>query len=189
MPMRARTPRGPMFQYPIPSHILEEHKFKVMVDSYTAISLFTTMARTLLDSLSTNEGSNPAHAPLNPQETEAVVLSLANDLYTILGDAMNTATAMFPQKPTTLIRGSLPKHFWPKKFRQDISAIRRCNQNLRRLVSLAAYSPSRTSGDFSPIIFLGQGVQSPVTLHTDLFPPPRDLDSHGFGDKPRLVPS
>jgi hypothetical protein len=42
------------------------------------------MARKLLDSLSTTEGSGPAHAPLNPKEEEAAVLSLATDLQTIL---------------------------------------------------------------------------------------------------------
>ncbi len=71
---------------------------------------------------------------------------------------MDTATAIFPHKPATLKRGSLSQHLWPKNARRDISTIRRRAETLRRLVSLAARSPDRTSGDSSPLIFLWQGV-------------------------------
>jgi hypothetical protein len=80
----------------------------MVVDSYTAIYMSTARAHTLLDSLTPNEVSGSANPPPNPHEVEKTVLSLANDLQAILVDAMDTATAMFPQKPFAPKRGTLP---------------------------------------------------------------------------------
>jgi hypothetical protein len=41
---------------------------------------------------------------------ESAVLSIATDLQTVLGEAMATTTAIFPQKPVAPIRGTLFQH-------------------------------------------------------------------------------
>ena len=65
------------------------------------------MARSLLDYMSCdNQGQGKP--PSNPQEVESDILSIANDLLTILGEAMESATAIFPQKPAAPKRGPLP---------------------------------------------------------------------------------
>jgi len=71
----------------------------VAVDSYASTSLGKSMARYLLDSLShlarahlLEETREPSH------DTMASILGLANDLQTILGEAIDKTTAMSPHK-------------------------------------------------------------------------------------------
>ena len=92
----------------------------MVVDSYTAIYMSTARAHRLLASLTRNEVSCPANARPNPHEVEKSVLSLANDLQAILVDAMDTATAMFPKKPSAPKKGTLPQLIWPKQVRHGI---------------------------------------------------------------------
>ncbi len=66
--------------YLIPEHILEEWRSRGTGDSYTAIHLSRDMARTLLDSLSTDEVNGHTNLPVNLHAVETTVLSLANDL-------------------------------------------------------------------------------------------------------------
>jgi len=138
------------------------------------------MARTLLDSLYITESNGFTHAPLNFQEAEAAVVSLATDIHTFFGNYMDMATTMFPQKAFPLKRADLPQHLWPKKARHDTSTIRRRTKTLRRLVILVPFSPDRALGDSSPLISLCHRVHSPLRLRTELPPPPKDLDSLGL---------
>jgi hypothetical protein len=130
-----------MFQYAIPEHTLEKWKSRVTVDLNTAIFLSTAMARTLLDSVFINEVSRLMTPSPNPMEVQAALLSLANDLQTILGDAMDMITAMSPHESSALKRGTFSQHLWRKMARHDILNIRRRTKTLQSLVNLAARSP------------------------------------------------
>jgi hypothetical protein len=82
----------------------------VTVDPYTTISLSTAMACTLLDSLSTDEVIGRTNSPLKSQAVETAVLSLATDPQVILGEAMDTATTIFPQRLAPPKRGTILHH-------------------------------------------------------------------------------
>ena len=88
-----------MFQYPIPEHTLEECKSKVAVNSYTATILTRDTTLSLMDSIEfPNETISPEGNRETSQDSKTHILELANTLQDILGDAMNTATIMFPHK-------------------------------------------------------------------------------------------
>ena len=107
---RVNAPSVHVFPYPIPEHTLEEWKSIVTVNSYISISISTAMVCTLLKSMSTDDANGHTDPPMNPQVEGLVVLCLANDLKSILGESMDTATAMIPQKPSDLGRGTFPNH-------------------------------------------------------------------------------
>ena len=65
--LSAKTLRVPTFKYPILAHDMGKWKSRVIVGSYTAIYLSTAMARTLIDSLSTEGVNGPTNPPPNPQ--------------------------------------------------------------------------------------------------------------------------
>ena len=116
-----------MFQYPIPEHTLETWKSKVTIDSFTAIMLAKATALSLKDSLEFPSGAiSPEGVRETSQDTKTHILELANTLQDILGEAMDTATTMFPHKavlPSS--RGTLPRHLWPNSMRHDVAEIRR----------------------------------------------------------------
>ena len=88
-----------MFQYPIPEHTLAEWQTKVAVDSHTATMLARATALSLMDSIEfptmpiSLEGNRETS-----QDTKTHILELVNTLQDILGEAMATATIMFPHK-------------------------------------------------------------------------------------------
>jgi len=88
---------------------------------------------------------------------------------------MATATTIFPQKPASSKRSTLPQHLWPKSDRHDIDNVRRRVKTLRRLASLAAQNQEGALSDTSCHTALWREVSSPLPLRTDLFPLPRDL--------------
>jgi hypothetical protein len=96
-PPRAKPPRFHMFQYSILYHTLEEWKSKVAVVSYTSISLARAMVRSLFDSL---PHSDREHHPGGSQEpihdATIFILYFVEGLQTILGETMDTVTAMCP---------------------------------------------------------------------------------------------
>ncbi len=75
--------------------------------------------------------------------TVTILGMAAEDLQVILGEAMETTTAMLPHKPTP-DRGILLRHLWPKLSRHDISNIRRRAKASRRLARLPEMPPSMT---------------------------------------------
>jgi hypothetical protein len=110
-PPTARPHRVPLFQYPIPEPILHGWKAKVTVDSYAATSLAKAMGHSLLASLGHGPGNIPTGGTLDTQCIASAVVGLANDIQAILGDALTTATAMFPHKPPAKPgKGTLPWH-------------------------------------------------------------------------------
>ena len=96
------------------------------VDSYTSTLLAKAMALSLIDSLSLPSGYHPLEGYKEPsQETMASILRLAKDLQAILGEAMDTTTAIFPHRISSApARSTLPHHLWLKSARYDISNIR-----------------------------------------------------------------
>ncbi len=101
-----------MFQYPIPEHTLEDWKSKVTVDSYTAIMLARATTLSLKDSFEFPTGAISPEGNREPsRDTKTHILELANTLQDILGEAMDTATTMFPHKAVPPpSRGTLPRH-------------------------------------------------------------------------------
>ena len=108
-PPPPKTPRVPTLFFPFLEHAMEIWRSKVAVDSSTAIALSSVMSRSLLDCLSCDNQRRGDPSP-NPYEVESAILSIANDLQTILGEAMELATAIFPHKPAAPKRGTLPHH-------------------------------------------------------------------------------
>ncbi len=80
------------------------------MDSASATALASAMARTLLDTLSETDTHGQGTSTLTHREAKTVILDIALDLQTILGEAMATATNIFPQKPATRKTGALPHH-------------------------------------------------------------------------------
>jgi hypothetical protein len=138
-----------MFQCPIPEHTLEEWKSKVTVDSYAAIMLARATALSLKDSLkSPTRAISPKGNKEISQDTKTHILELANTLQDILGEAMDTATAMFPHKAAPPpSRGTLPRHLWPNSVRHDVAEIRHRAKAVRRLVRIEAKTPKTTSDE------------------------------------------
>ena len=102
------TLRVHTFKFPVPEHDMETWRSKVADDSAPATPLALAMARRLLDSLSSKDIQGHHDASLSLQAVEASILSIASDLKTILGEAMATATTIFPQKPVAPNKGTLP---------------------------------------------------------------------------------
>ena len=74
----------------------------MIVDSHSPISLAIATANAILTSL---EDTTPPPSPFEPinlyLRRRESILSLAIDLQNILGDAMDMASSMFPQKSNT----------------------------------------------------------------------------------------
>ena len=88
-----------MFQYPIPEHILEEWKSKVAVDSHTATTHAKATAFSLMNSIEFPTGPISTEGTRETsKDTKTHILELANPLQDLLGEAMDTATTMFPHK-------------------------------------------------------------------------------------------
>ena len=79
-PPRARPPRVPLFQYPIPEPILQEWKAKVTVESYATISLAKAMGHSLLASLGHELGSIPTDEAIDPYCVASSIVGLAIDI-------------------------------------------------------------------------------------------------------------
>ncbi len=110
-PQPAKPHRVPLFQYPIPEPILQGWKAKVTVDSYAATSLSMAMGHSLLASLSHGPGNIPASDAIDSQCVASTIVGLANDIQAILGDALTSATTMFPHTPPAKPgKGTLPRH-------------------------------------------------------------------------------
>ena len=106
-----RPPRVPTFRYPIPEHSLDAWKTKIMIDSHGAIALAVATGHALLASLSPHTRGSPVDPRSNSQIPELNVMGLANDIQTILRDALTEATKMFPLKtPNPPKKGTLPRH-------------------------------------------------------------------------------
>ncbi len=134
-PQLARPSRVPSFQNPIPEPVVEGWKAQVAVESYAATSLAKAMCHAILASLDHELRSNPTYDAIDPSCVESSILGLANDIQAILGDALTTATTMFPHNPpATPNKGTLPRHLWPESVRHYVSIIRRRAKAVRRLV-------------------------------------------------------
>jgi len=135
-----------MSQHPIPEDTLEEWKSEVAVGSYTPTLLATAIDRSLQDSLSLPTGEDLLERSREPLlDTIASILDLADDLQAILGEKIDTATAMFshqPSPPST--RSTLPRHLWLKSDRHDISNIRQRANAIRCLIRLKPRPPTDT---------------------------------------------
>ena len=102
----ARTPRVPMFKYPIPSHSLEAWKTQVSLHSHPSISLAIATANAILDNLRDNpHNTTPVPSPHHQLGSTESILSLADDLQNILGEAMDLAKSMLPLKATAPNKG------------------------------------------------------------------------------------
>jgi hypothetical protein len=105
----AKTPRVPMFKYPIPPHSLAAWKTRVAVDSHSPTSLAIVTANAILRCL--KDGTHiatPANTTGQQLGDMDSILSLATDLQNIRGDAMDMATTMFPLETTTPCKGQFP---------------------------------------------------------------------------------
>ena len=123
-----------MFKQPIPPHSLAAWKTQVAVDSHSPTSLAIATAnanlRSLGDGTNTTTPVNIAGHHLSGRDS---ILSFATDLQSILGDAMDMATTMFPLKATTPCKGqTLLHHLWSNSVLHDIYAIRNRTKALRR---------------------------------------------------------
>jgi hypothetical protein len=134
-PPSPRPPRVPTFRYPIPEHSLDAWKSKIVIDSHGAIALAVAKGHALLASLPPHTRGSPADPRSDSQISGIDIIGLANDIQTILGDALTEATKMFLLKtPNSPKKGTLPRHLWPKQVRQDIFSIRRRAKAIRRLL-------------------------------------------------------
>ena len=155
-----------------------------MVDSYSTISLARATGLSLNDSLEFSTGTiSPEGNRDISQDTRSHILELANTLQDILGEALDTAKAMFPHKaapPPT--RGTLPRHLWPNSVRHDVAEIRRRAKAVRRLIRKVTNPPTTTTEEQFPSHSHLEpwGVAStPLQLRTTLSPLPRGLSSLG----------
>jgi hypothetical protein len=115
-PPSPRPPRVPTFRYPIPEHSLDAWKSKVAIDSHGAIALAVATGHALLASLPPHTSGSQSDPRSDTQIPGLDILGLANDIQTILGDALTEATKIFPLKTAKFTKkGTLPRHLWPKK--------------------------------------------------------------------------
>ena len=162
------------------------------VDSYAATSLAKAMGHSLLASLGHWPGNSPTGDTLNNQCLASAVVGLANDIQAILGDALTTATTMFPHKPpATPGKGTLPRHLWPNTVKHDVYQIRRRAKSIRRLITHETKAqrgtpPAELSTD--PYPSLWSSVNKPLSLRTVLNPPQKDIDSLGVLLRPDTTP-
>jgi hypothetical protein len=179
-PLPAMTLRVPTFLFPVPEQAMRPWRSKEAVDSSVDIAISSAMARTLLDFLPFDINQGQSDPPPIPQGVKSAIRSIATDLHNGLGEAMATAKSIFSHTPAALIRGTLPNHFWSESVRHDVDDIRRRVKTLRLLASLVARNLESTISDTSPHIAIWQEVHTPVSLHMDPSPPPRDLACLGF---------
>jgi hypothetical protein len=71
----------------------------VPMNSYAATSLAKAMGHSLLASLAHGPENIPTGDTIDTHCIASSIVGLASDIQTILGDALTTATAMFPHKP------------------------------------------------------------------------------------------
>jgi len=106
-----RPPRVPTFRYPIPEHTLEGWKSEIAVDYHGAIAMAQTLGHSMLASLPQHARGPPTYHGSDSHMVGSDIIGLANDIQSILGDALSEATKMFPLKtPTPLGKGTLPRH-------------------------------------------------------------------------------
>ena len=163
------------------------------VESYAATSLAKVMGHSILDSLGHEPRSSPTYDAIDSRCVASSILGLANDIQTILGDALAEATTMFPYKPpATLDKGTLLRHLWPKSVRHDVSSIQRRAKAVRRLVKHETKTPVCTQDESlaaDPSLPLWSSVNTPLSLFTFLYPPPKDLDTLGVLLRPDPTPT
>jgi len=123
----------------------------------------------------------------NPQEVESAILSIANDLHTVLGETMEPAIAFFPQKPVVPTWGNLLNPLWPKTARHDVANIHPRVKILRRLASLTSRDPAGTVINTPSHTNLWQDVNTILPLRTELSLPPKDIASLGLLRQEDLV--
>ena len=58
--------------------------------------------------------------PQVPGGMEAAIPSIASDLQIIMGEAMTTAMAIFPQTLAAPKKDTLTQHLWPKSVQRDV---------------------------------------------------------------------
>jgi hypothetical protein len=162
-----------------------------MVDSHAATSLAKAMGHSLLASLDHGSGSIPTSDAIDHCIASSIV-GLANDIQAILGDALATATDTSPHKPPAKPgRDTIPRHLWPKSVKHDVSTIRRRAKSIRRLINQEmkaqrCSSPSELPSD--PYPSLWSSVNNPLSLHTILNPPPKDMDCLWVLLRPETTP-
>ena len=107
------------------------------VDSYAATSLAKAMGQSLLASIGQEPGNILTGDTIDTQCIASSIVGLVNDIIqAILGDALPTATTMFPHKPPAKPgRGTIPRQLWPKSAKHDVSNIRRRAKYIRRLIN------------------------------------------------------
>ena len=154
------------------------------VDSHAHSSMAKAMGHSLLASRAhCFEGMHTGDA-LDSQCVESFILGLANDIQSILADALAEATIMFPHiTPTTPNKGTLPRHLWPKPVRHDVSNIRRRAKAICRLIKHETKPQAGSIDEPSPedpSLPLWNSVATPLSLHTALSPPPKNLDPLGI---------
>ena len=145
-------------------------------------------ALSLKDSLEFPSGAiSPEGVRETSQDTKTHILELANTLQDILGEAMDTASTLFPHKATPpSAKGSFPRHLWPNTVRHDVNAIRRRAKAIRRLIRSEAHNLQLTDTNAYPALW--NCVQKPLKLRTTLSHPPRSLNTLGFLTKEDLSP-
>ncbi len=142
------------------------------MDSYAATSLAKAMGHSLLASLGHGPGSIPTGDAMDPHCIASSIVGLANDIQAILGDALETATTMFPHKPpATPGKGIFPRNLWPKSVNHNVSNIQRRAKVIRRLIKHEAKTPACTqheslTADPSPPLW--SSVNTPLSLRTIL---------------------
>ncbi len=118
------------------------------------------------------------------RDTKTHIFELANTLQDILGEAMDTAKAMFQHKrapPPS--RGTLPRHLWPTSVRQDVAEIRRRAKAVRRLIGIETLTSKLTSDEPSLLDIhpcLWSCVATALQLRTTLSPSPRGIGTLGL---------
>jgi hypothetical protein len=149
----------------------------VAVDSYISTYLAEAMVISLLDSVSLSSRDHPLAEYIEPSEgTTASILGLGNDIQAILGEAMATATAMFPHRPPSVPDRSYPppRHLWPKSVRHDIYNTRRRTKVNRRYIRLEVRPHAASQKEPSHLdtpLSLWSCVNTPLPLRTILSPP------------------
>jgi hypothetical protein len=156
--------------------------------------LARAIALSLMDSIEFPTGHiSPEGNRETSQDTKIDILELANTLQDILGEAMATATTMFPHKVTPPpTRGTLPRHLWPNSVRHDVSEIRSQAKAVRRLVRIEANPPATTPDkpsllDTHPALW-SNGI-TPIQLRTSLSFLPRGLDTLSLLAREKLHPN
>jgi hypothetical protein len=182
-PPPVRPHRVPLFQYSILEPILHGWKAKVTVDSYATTSLTKAMGHSLLASLSHRHSHIPGSDAIDSQCVASTIAGPANDIQAIRGDALTTATTMFPHKPPAKPgKATLPWHLWPKSVRHDVSHIRRRAKAFHHLITYETKAQRCNPLEAltrDPSMPLWSSASKPISLRTVLHPSPKDANSLG----------